>query len=38
MFDQGKRLWGGFVVKTPRGKTIFYSGDTGYCDVFKEIG
>jgi L-ascorbate metabolism protein UlaG (beta-lactamase superfamily) len=38
MFDTGKRLWGGFVIKTPRGKTIFYSGDTGYCGVFKELG
>lgn len=25
------------MVKTPKGKNIFYSGDTGYCDVFKEI-
>jgi L-ascorbate metabolism protein UlaG (beta-lactamase superfamily) len=36
--DMNERLWGGFIVITPRGKKIFYSGDTGYCDVFKEIG
>lgn len=29
--DQNTRLWGGFVIKTPKGKKIFYSGDTGYC-------
>ncbi len=35
MLDQGKRLWGGFVIKTPKGKKIFYPGDTGYCEIFK---
>lgn len=33
--DKNKRLWGGFVVETPKNKKIFYSGDTGKCEVFK---
>ena len=36
--DYNKRLWGGFVIDTPYGQRIFYSGDTGYCGVFEEIG
>jgi N-acyl-phosphatidylethanolamine-hydrolysing phospholipase D len=36
--DLNTRLWGGFVIETPFGQKIFYSGDTGYCPVFKEIG
>lgn len=36
--DYNTRLWGGFVVITPTGQRLFYSGDTGYCGVFKEIG
>lgn len=32
-----KRLWGGFVIEA-KDKKIFYSGDTGKCGVFKEIG
>jgi hypothetical protein len=36
--DVGQRLWGGFIIKTPKGQKIIYTGDTGYCDVFKEIG
>ena len=33
--DLNTRLWGGFVIETPFNQRIFYSGDTGYCDVFK---
>ena len=36
--DLNTRLWGGFVIETPEKKRLFYSGDTGYCGVFKEIG
>lgn len=36
--DKNKRLWGGFVVETPHKRKIFYSGDTAYCGVFKQIG
>jgi L-ascorbate metabolism protein UlaG (beta-lactamase superfamily) len=35
LFDKNYRLWGGFVIETERGKKIFYSGDTGYCPIFK---
>lgn len=31
LFEKNARLWGGFVIKTPRGKKIFYPGDTAYC-------
>lgn len=37
-FDYNTRLWGGFVIETPYGQRIFYSGDTAYTGVFKEIG
>lgn len=32
-----KTLWGSFVVKTPNIK-VFYSGDSGYGNHFKDIG
>jgi L-ascorbate metabolism protein UlaG (beta-lactamase superfamily) len=31
-------LWGGYLVKTASGKTIYISGDTAYFDRFREIG
>ena len=30
-FEKNTRLWGGFIIKTPKGQKIFYSGDTAYC-------
>lgn len=33
--DDNRRLWGAFVLQT-RGKTIYFSGDTGYGSHFKE--
>lgn len=36
--DLNTRLWGGFIIETPFGHKIYYSGDTGYCGLFKEIG
>ena len=36
--DLNQRLWGGFIIETPFKHKIYYSGDTGYCGVFKEIG
>lgn len=35
--DYGQRLWGGFVIESPTGKKVFYSGDTGYCGIFQEL-
>jgi L-ascorbate metabolism protein UlaG (beta-lactamase superfamily) len=37
LFDHNHRLWGGFVIESPTGKKVFYSGDTGYCEIFKEL-
>jgi L-ascorbate metabolism protein UlaG (beta-lactamase superfamily) len=36
-WDRNRRLWSGWAV-TGRGKRFFFAGDTGYYDVFKEIG
>ena len=36
-FDRDKTLWAGFVIKSPTGN-IYYAGDTGYNNFFKEIG
>ena len=35
--DSNKSLWGSWVIKS-NNESIFYSGDTGYFDGFKEIG
>ena len=35
--DNGKGLWGGWAFKTAQGK-IWFSGDGGYGEHFKEIG
>lgn len=36
-FDRDKTLWCGFVLDTPSGN-IYFAGDSGYGDFFKEIG
>ena len=36
-WDRNRRLWSGWAV-AGRGKRFFFAGDTGYYDVFKEIG
>ena len=33
-----KSLWGAFVVRTPSGKTLFFSGDAAYFGGFAELG
>lgn len=35
--DRAKSLWGGWVLKTDK-ENIYFSGDGGYGDHFKEIG
>lgn len=36
-WDRNRRLWSGWAV-AGRSKRFFFAGDTGYYDVFKEIG
>lgn len=35
--DRAKSLWGGWVLKT-KTENIYFSGDSGYGDHFKEVG
>ncbi|XP_077545942.1 N-acyl-phosphatidylethanolamine-hydrolyzing phospholipase D-like isoform X1 [Haemaphysalis longicornis] len=35
--DDNKVLWGGWCVISPEYR-FYFAGDTGYCDVFKQIG
>ena len=37
LFDTNKTLWAGWVVETPEQK-MFFAGDTGYSQDFKDIG
>lgn len=39
LFDQRTSLWGGVVMKSnSHDESFYYAGDTGYCQVFKEVG
>ena len=33
-----RSLWGGYIIETSAGHTIYVAGDTGYFDGFTEIG
>jgi L-ascorbate metabolism protein UlaG (beta-lactamase superfamily) len=35
--DRNETLWGGFVIKTPEGKKIYFGGDSGYGPFAKDI-
>lgn len=37
LHDRDRALWGGFVVEAV-GRRIYFAGDSGYADHFKEIG
>lgn len=37
LFDRDKTLWSGYVIDTPVG-SVYFAGDTGYGDFFKQIG
>lgn len=36
-YDRNTSLWGSFVMSS-MGKNFFFTGDTAYCPVFKQIG
>lgn len=36
IFDGNESLWGGWIIES-KGKKIFFSGDTGYSPIFKDI-
>lgn len=36
-FTRNPTLWASWVLTSPHGR-VFYSGDTGYCDAFADIG
>lgn len=36
-WDRCQTLWGGFALKTATGR-IYFTGDSGYCGCFQEIG
>ena len=37
LLDNRVQLWCGFVIQA-EGASVYYSGDSGYCPVFREIG
>jgi N-acyl-phosphatidylethanolamine-hydrolysing phospholipase D len=37
LFDRGTSLWGSYAVLAPTSR-FFFTGDTAYCSVFKDIG
>ena len=37
LFDENKRLWGSWIIIGPKHR-VYFAGDTGYCEVFKQIG
>lgn len=37
LFDRNTCLWGSFAVRSPQ-SSFFFTGDTAYCPVFKQIG
>ncbi len=38
LWDTNRSHWGGWVIQTEPGKTIYFAGDSGYFRGFKEIG
>ena len=37
LFDFNRRLWGSFLIRTPK-QTIYFGADSGYAGHFREIG
>ena len=38
LIGPNRALWGGYIIRTKSGMTIFLSGDTAYFDGFEQIG
>ena len=38
LFDRDKTLWCGYHLRAADGLSLYYAGDTGYSNIFKEIG
>ncbi|MEM6796709.1 MAG: MBL fold metallo-hydrolase, partial [Acidobacteriota bacterium] len=38
LFDLNDSLWGGWVVRSAEGRTIYHAGDTAYFPGFRDIG
>ena len=38
VFDENKALWGSWAIIGKDGNKFWFGGDTGYSDVFKQIG
>ena len=36
-FDFGERLWCSWLIRTTAAPSVYFCGDSGYCDAFKEI-
>ena len=36
LFDHRESLWGGYIFRI-NGKSVYFAGDTGYSDLFKDI-
>ena len=37
-WDRDRDLWGGFMIEAPDGGTLYFTGDSGWCPHFAEIG
>ena len=38
LWDTDTSHWGGWVIESENGESIYFAGDTGYFEGFKEIG
>ncbi|CAM4033889.1 MBL fold metallo-hydrolase [Cohnella lubricantis] len=37
-WDTNNSHWGGWIIESPNGPTVYFAGDSGYCRAFEEIG
>jgi L-ascorbate metabolism protein UlaG (beta-lactamase superfamily) len=38
LWDRDRTLWGGWMLEGPRGSTVYFAGDSGWCEAFAQIG